>query len=80
MRAALFETPRPAPGKLIPALGGALVIALALPVFLLIAISVMNPGYMDPMFTGWGFAWLAASAVSVATGIVIINKMVKVEV
>jgi len=51
-----------------------------LPIFLLIAISVMNPGYMDPMFTGWGFAWLAASAVSVATGIVIINKMVKVEV
>ena len=51
-----------------------------LPIFLLIAISVLNPGYMDPMFTGWGFAWLAASAVSVATGIVIINKMVKVEV
>jgi len=41
---------------------------------------VMNPGYMDPMFTGWGFAWLALSAVSVGVGVVIINKMVKVEI
>jgi hypothetical protein len=32
---ALFETPRPVPGKLLPALGGLLVIGLALPVFLL---------------------------------------------
>jgi tight adherence protein B len=52
----------------------------ALPVFLLVAISVMNPGYMDPMFTGWGFAWLALSALSVGVGVVIINKMVKVEI
>jgi hypothetical protein len=32
---ALFDTPRPVPGRLLPALGGLLVIALALPVFLL---------------------------------------------
>ncbi|HEY2814068.1 MAG TPA: type II secretion system F family protein [Acidimicrobiales bacterium] len=51
-----------------------------LPVFLLIAISVMNPGYMDPMFKGWGFAWLAGSALSVAIGVGIINKMVKVDI
>ena len=31
----LFATPRPVPGRLLPALGGALVCALALPVFLL---------------------------------------------
>jgi hypothetical protein len=35
MRAGIFETPRPVPGRLLPALGGALVIVLALPVFLL---------------------------------------------
>jgi hypothetical protein len=30
---ALFETPRPVPGRLLPAIAGAAVIALALPVF-----------------------------------------------
>lgn len=52
----------------------------ALPVFLLVAISVLNPGYMDPMFRGWGFAWLGGSAVMVALGVGVINKMVKVDV
>jgi hypothetical protein len=31
----MFSTPRPVPSKTIPALGGALVVALALPIFLL---------------------------------------------
>ena len=35
MRAGIFATPRPVPGRLLPAVGGAVVIALALPVFLL---------------------------------------------
>jgi hypothetical protein len=35
MRASLFATPRPVPGRLLPALGGAVVLLLALPVFLL---------------------------------------------
>src|SRR5947207_2982327 len=35
VRSALFETPRPVPGRLLPTLGGGLVLALALPVFLL---------------------------------------------
>lgn len=52
----------------------------ALPVFLLVAITVMNPGYMDPMFRGWGFAWLAACMVSVTAGVLVIMRMVKVEV
>jgi len=34
VRTALFSTPRPVPGRLVPALGGALVVLLALPVFL----------------------------------------------
>jgi hypothetical protein len=34
-RAGIFETPRAAPGRLLPAVGGAIVVLLALPVFLL---------------------------------------------
>src|SRR5688500_15171360 len=34
MRAGIFATPRPVPGRLVPALGGLLVLTLALPVFL----------------------------------------------
>ena len=55
MRAALFVTPRPVPGRLLPALGGALVLALALPVFLLAGWRV----------TGWALAavlWLGGRA------------------
>ena len=52
MRSALFSTPRPVPGRLLPALGSALVFALALPVFLL----------ADWRLTGWAIAvllWVA---------------------
>ncbi len=35
MRAGIFATPRPVPGRLVPALGGALVLLVALAVFLL---------------------------------------------
>jgi hypothetical protein len=35
MRAGIFATPRPVPGRLVPALGGVLILVLALPVFLL---------------------------------------------
>jgi hypothetical protein len=35
MAGGIFATPRPVPGRLLPALGGAFVIALAVPVFLL---------------------------------------------
>jgi hypothetical protein len=55
MPSALFSTPRPEPGHLLPALGGALVILLALPLFLL-------TGW--PL-TGWGlaaFIWVAVHA------------------
>jgi tight adherence protein B len=52
----------------------------ALPVFLLVAISVMNPGYMNSMFQGWGYVWLAGSAASVIFGVMFINKMVQVDV
>jgi hypothetical protein len=35
MPGGIFATPRPVPGKLLPALGGAFVLALAFPIFLL---------------------------------------------
>jgi hypothetical protein len=56
VRTALFATPRPVPGRLVPALGGALVVALALPIFLVAGWSV----------AGWALGavlWFALLAV-----------------
>jgi hypothetical protein len=56
MPSALFSTPRPEPGHLLPALGSALVVLIALPVFLLAGWSV----------AGWGLAavlWVAVHAI-----------------
>ena len=56
MRSALFTTPRPVPNRVLPALGGALVLVLALPVFLVAGWRV----------GGWAIAavlWLAVHAV-----------------
>jgi hypothetical protein len=56
VRSALFSTPRPVPARTLPMLGGALVIALALPVFLVAGWRV----------AGWAIAavlWLAVHAV-----------------
>ena len=51
-----------------------------LPVFLLVAVSALSPGYMTPMYRGWGYVWLAGTAVSVVVGVGIILNMVKIEV
>jgi tight adherence protein B len=51
-----------------------------LPLFLLLAIQVIDPGYMKPMYQGWGVAVLAATAASVGAGTAIIFRMVKIEV
>jgi hypothetical protein len=53
----VFNTPRPMPSRLLPALGGTLVIALALPIF-------VAAGW--PL-AGWGLAallWLASQALT----------------
>jgi hypothetical protein len=58
MRAGILGTPRPVPGKLVPALGGALVLLLALPVFLL----------ADWRISGWALGavlWVAMQALNV---------------
>ena len=57
MSARVFQTPRPVPSRLVPAAGGALVIALAFPVFL-------AAGW--PL-AGWALAavlWLAGQTLS----------------
>jgi heme O synthase-like polyprenyltransferase len=56
MPAAMFSTPRPEPNHLLPAIGGTLVILLALPVFLIGGWSL----------SGWGLAlavWVATHAI-----------------
>lgn len=52
----------------------------ALPVVLVVAVRVLNPGYLDPLLHGWGLAALGASAASVAFGVVLIRRMVRIEV
>jgi hypothetical protein len=54
----LFSTPRPEPGHLLPALGGAFLILLALPVFLIFHLSI----------AGWGLAavlWCAVHGIDI---------------
>lgn len=56
MPSALFSTPRPEPGHLLPALGGAAIVLLALPVFLV----------ANWRLAGWGLAavlWVAVHAI-----------------
>jgi hypothetical protein len=55
VKTALFSTPRPVPGRLLPAAGGALVVALALPLFLI----------ADWRLAGWALGavlWVATFA------------------
>jgi len=52
----------------------------ALPLFLLIAVQVMSPGYMQPLFQGFGLFVLAGTALSVIAGVAVINRMVKIDV
>jgi hypothetical protein len=58
---ALFSTPRPEPNHLLPLVGGTLLLALALPVFLVAGWPV----------AGWGLAavlWVAVHAIDVFLG------------
>jgi tight adherence protein B len=48
--------------------------------FLFVAIQVLNPGYMEPMFQGWGLVTLGGAGASVAMGTVVILRMVKIKV
>jgi tight adherence protein B len=52
----------------------------AMPVALLFAIQVMNPSYAAPFYKGWGLLILGMTFASIATGVAVILKMVKIEV
>jgi tight adherence protein B len=51
-----------------------------MPVLLLFAIQVINPGYAAPLFRGWGLFVLAMTGASIAAGVGLILRMVKIEV
>lgn len=51
-----------------------------LPVFLLLAIQVISPGYMAPLYTGSGLLVLFAAFAMVAAGTVMILRMVKIDI
>jgi tight adherence protein B len=52
----------------------------ALPFFLAVFVQVSNPGYLEPMFEGWGPLWLGGAAASVAAGMFFIFRMIKVDI
>jgi len=52
----------------------------ALPIFLAVFIQMTNPGYLDPMFQGWGWIWMGGALASIVTGMAVILRMVKVDV
>jgi tight adherence protein B len=52
----------------------------ALAPLMFLAIQVLSPGYMQPMFQGWGIVVLGGTALLMACGSVIIFRMCKIEV
>lgn len=52
----------------------------ALPIFLGLFIQVSNPGYLDPLLEGWGLVWIGGALASIAVGMTMIFRMIKVDV
>ena len=52
----------------------------ALPIGLGFFIQVSNPGYLDPMFEGWGLVWMGGALASIAAGMAMIFRMIKVDI
>jgi tight adherence protein B len=52
----------------------------ALPVFLFFTIQVISPGYMQPLYQGWGLFVLGGTIAMVVAGVGIIFRMVRIEV
>ncbi len=55
-------------------------ILTALAPFMLFVVQLISPGYMAPMYRGWGLVVLAGTGVMVAMGALIIFRMTKIEV
>ena len=51
-----------------------------LPIFLAAFMQVSNPDYLDPLFQGWGLVWIAGSLGSIALGMTMIFRLIKVDV
>lgn len=51
-----------------------------LPIVVFVVIKTLNPAYLEPMLSGTGLVALAASALSVLTGIFVIRRMAKIEI
>lgn len=49
----------------------------ALPIVIMTMVQLTNPGYLEPMFSGWGPLWLTLAAALVVGAIAIVLKMVK---
>lgn len=52
----------------------------ALSPLMFLAIQVLSPGYMKPMFQGWGLVVMGFTAMLMAVGSVVIFRMCKIEV
>jgi tight adherence protein B len=52
----------------------------ALPIGLGVFMQVSNPDYLKPMFEGWGLVWMGGALASIAMGMTIIFRMIKVDV
>jgi tight adherence protein B len=57
----------------------ALILSL-LPAFILVAVQVVDPSYLTPLYRGWGLLWLGACVISVGIGVVTIMRMVRIDV
>lgn len=51
-----------------------------MPIFLLLAIQTLNPGYAAPLFHGGGLIALGFTALSICAGVAVIFKMVRIEI
>jgi Flp pilus assembly protein TadB len=47
---------------------------------LMVAIQVVNPGYVAPLLRGWGLLALGLCAMSVVVGTAVILRMAKIDV
>lgn len=48
--------------------------------FLFVMIRILNPTYVEPLYSGWGLVILGGCAASLAAGMVVILRMVKIEI
>jgi tight adherence protein B len=48
--------------------------------FLFLVIQVLNPGYVTPLYAGWGLVLLIGCGLSVIAGLLVILRMVKIDV